>query len=318
MATDDRQELLERELFLRALLAAPAGSSLVKSLTGSMHRVEVPKDGVLYHQGSDDGAIHFIVRGAVELRADGAAPLELAAPAIVGLFDVLLRRPYTRTAHAKTDLVALWLRQEDWFDALEDNFDAARTAIRRSGENIWRMHLEVGESGGFPPPAKPTEPPKRGLNLLERTLALRTVVCFRGATVQALAELAQTAEERFLEPGETLLREGDLVRSIFVVTSGVVRVERADGKLAATFGPGCVVGGASAVQAERAPFTAIGDAPAVLLEIEHPALYDAIEDHVEMIRSILAGTAYERDEIERIKGNRVPGTVMIDGRARGA
>jgi hypothetical protein len=58
------------------------------------------------------------------------------------------------------------------------------------------------------------------------------------------------------------------------------------------------------LSAKQSPFTATTETPAVLLELALPTLFDAAEDHVELIRSLLAGSARERDEAQRAKARR--------------
>jgi CRP-like cAMP-binding protein len=199
---DDQQALLERELFLRALLPSDASRPMLKQLAAQMRAVEVPTGGVLYSEGTEDGTIRFLVRGEVELSGSESETIRMPAPAILGMFDIILRRPHSRTARAVTDISALWLRQQDWFDSLEDNFEAALTAVNRSSETLLRLHLDQAPLGGFVEPQAPSpDDPAPGLNLLDRTLALRAVSFLEGATVHVLSELAQSADEIVCEGG---------------------------------------------------------------------------------------------------------------------
>jgi CRP-like cAMP-binding protein len=157
--------------------------------------------------------------------------------------------------------------------------------------------LSIGD-GSFPKsdPSPPGMPPS-GLNLFERVLSLRAAPLFHNAGVQATLLLAEASKEIDLDPGEKLYAKDEVIDCIHVVAGGAVRVEREEPVLRASFGPGAWVSGGSALGVERAAFDAYADGPAVILAIDREDLFDIMEDHFDLTRSLLAGFNLERERI---------------------
>src|SRR6185436_15573778 len=201
--------------------------------------------------------------------------------------DALVGRPHARTAVAVTDVHALALRQEDWFDVVEENFDMARENMARVSLNLLGLHLDLAPDGGFRPPPPGASASVLGLNLVEKMLLVRSQPVFSSATVQALARVAEGVVERELAPGEELFREGHPALEIAVLASGLVAGRRADVKLAPRFGPGDIVGGCAAVGAPQHFLTVTAEGPAVLLTIGREDLFDIMEDHFDLAKSVM-------------------------------
>ena len=288
---------IERELFLRSISVAQTDRSWEAQLARAMREASYSAGETIYRAGDFTRSIHFVTHGEVELSGVSAPSRRLHAPAVIGVLDVNLRRPFSRTATAITDVRALVLREDDWIEVLEENFEFAYGSVMRGAEALHKIHLTVSPSGGFAeaPAASDEEP--HALNLQERTLALRGVSIFKTAGIQALALLATGATERALAPGERVFARDEPAKALVVVARGTIRIEREDPVLRARFGPGSLVGGSAAISFVTRPYTAEAEGSAVVLELHREDVIDALEDHVEMIHSILAGVASEREQL---------------------
>jgi CRP-like cAMP-binding protein len=140
------------------------------------------------------------------------------------------------------------------------------------------------------------EIPDGELHLLERLLTLEASRPFERAGMQPLLRLARAATERRLAEGETLVREGDAAGHCFVVVSGTVTLERAD--LAAPFGPAALVGAYAGFGQALWPGTVRALGAARVLAIRYDDLYDVMEDHFDLVRSVMAFLALERERLQ--------------------
>jgi CRP-like cAMP-binding protein len=75
----------------------------------------------------------------------------------------------------------------------------------------------------------------------EKATLLSKVEFFQGCTDAQVADIAHLVEDRHLDPGETLCKQGDYESDVFVFVDGEASVS-IDGKRVATIGAGEVVG----------------------------------------------------------------------------
>jgi CRP-like cAMP-binding protein len=298
LAADDRVGSVQRQLFLRSLGGASASPTLLALVSKRIKDRFVPAGEVLFSAGAPSIEIYFVFEGEVELRAEGHEPWVLTAPSVIGAIDALYERPHARTAVAKTDLQVLALSSDEWFDTIEENFEIARDNVMRVAEGLARLELELPPNGGFPEPDDdaPVEP-ALGLNLVERMLLVRKSLAFRSATVQSVARLAQVAEEIELAAGEILHQPGKPAHSFYVVASGTVEITSVEPEVSARFGAGEIVFGAGAVGLRVPGFTSRALAPTVLLAIRREDFFDIMEDHFEVMRSVMKGVSHERERV---------------------
>lgn len=287
----------ERELFLRSIGGAPTQGSAAKQLARAMREISFSAGETIYRAGDFTRMVHFVTHGEVELFAEDGEPWRLAAPAVIGVLDVNMRRPYSRTATALTDVRMLVLGADDWLEALDDNFDFASGVVLRLAADVHRLHLMVSPGGAFQEPPPPSDEEAHALNIQERTLALLPVSCFQFAGIQALAMLAAGAEERTLDRGERLFTIDEPAPSFFVVARGMIRIHREAPVIRAGFGPGSIVGGAAALSFITQQYTAEAETRVVVLEIRREDLIDALEDHMELLHAMFAGLGVERERI---------------------
>lgn len=296
-SSDDASARIERELFLRTFANVGPRAAIAAWLADAMDDAYLDAGATLFRAGDPADYVYFIVRGEVELRDEDGRTWRFGERALLGALDAVLERRLTKTAVARTEVHALVLRAEDWFDQLEDNFEYARTAVLGMAAALHEDRLALGGSAGFPEAGPSPPPPGRPLSLVERMMALRGVSAFKRAGIQALTELAGAAEELRLEPGEVLFRPGSFRDLCFVVARGVVRLERETPRVLARFGAPSLVGGVFAIGPGDEHYTATAETAAVVLKLREEDFFDVMELHFDLTRSVLADLARERDRL---------------------
>jgi CRP/FNR family cyclic AMP-dependent transcriptional regulator len=121
---------------------------------------------------------------------------------------------------------------------------------------------------------------------------LSQVDVFRGLPKEALAGLAKMASARSFPAGSTLMRQGDVSESMFVILDGEVKVQRTDPLLAdplelAELGPGEIVGELAVLDGEPRSATVTARVPTNTLELTAPALAITVLQHPEVSRALL-------------------------------
>ena len=121
---------------------------------------------------------------------------------------------------------------------------------------------------------------------LERVLILKSLDLFSSVPPDALVEVASILEEVECEPGEEILREGQMGTAMFTIIEGRVRV-RAGDRDVAELGPGEVFGELAALdpQPRSASVTAIE--PTQLFKLSSAPLLRLMANYLEVTRGIL-------------------------------
>lgn len=101
----------------------------------------------------------------------------------------------------------------------------------------------------------------------DKATLLKQIDFFKGCTDRQIEDIAKLVEERDLEPGETLCRQGDFESEVFVIVRGEASVH-IDGKERATVGAGEVVGELSMVSGGKRSATLRAIAPMVVLVLD--------------------------------------------------
>jgi CRP-like cAMP-binding protein len=316
---------IARQLFLRTFSAGVPLGNVAAQLSRLMRDEVFPAGATLYRRGEASNRIFFLVKGRVSLSMEGMPPWVFEAGTSVGLLDVLQDRSHKRTATALSDVRALSLAAEDYFDVLEDNFEFTRNSIVKIAAALHALRLSLMPSGGFgaatdaipvsrgrltvEPYSDPLRAafgmggglPVRPLNLVERTIALREVPALRSSSIQALTSMAGLIEERGLKPGEVLFKQGDPAAAIYIVVRGLLELERIDPLIMATFGERTLVGGFASLGSSDHPYTARARDASTVLALDKEDLFDLLELHFELVRSIFAGVAAEREQVLFLK-----------------
>jgi CRP-like cAMP-binding protein len=316
---------IEREVFFRTFIRGPKPPpGFAKQLIDAMQEDFYPAGSIIYQKGARSEFIHYVVRGKVELIAEGMRPFSFGSRSAIGGLDAFQDQPYSRTAVAIEDTVCLRVKIEDYFDIMEDNFEFAKlmlAALYRASEELSRQLTpeQIYPELGAAPPIDLAAGARLGL--VERLILIRSVRVFQRVRLQPLVRLAQLADERRLDPGERLWSEKGSSEAIWIVAAGRVGVTRDEPPFSALFGPGnavatlAVVGGLDAVYSARALDHVLA------LRVPKEDLVDVMEDHSELVRGLLAFAAAERSRLQTLitearRGSSTRGTGLMPAVAK--
>jgi CRP-like cAMP-binding protein len=256
----------------------------------------------LYAPGDTSEHAFVVAEGRVVLET-AKRRLAFGPGAPVGLLDAIRRRPRVGRARAEGDARVLRFRVDDWLELLEDNFTYARNTIITASRIVHELSLAAGAAGAAPPAPAPSgdvmAPPCPGAALddVERALVLRAVPALSRASVQSLMALAGFASDLHAEPGARVFEAGRR-RHLHFVASGLVRVRRlGERPVEADFGPGTLVGGLGALGGHDEQSEARAAEPSALIVVEREDYFDLMEDHFDMVRSVLTALIDERERL---------------------
>ncbi|MEY2934127.1 MAG: hypothetical protein RL033_4876 [Pseudomonadota bacterium] len=284
------RDRVERELFLRAMLGGklPAAREMAEQLRGRT----LEAGEFLYRAGDLANEVYFVVQGTIGLSRPGGPEREFGPGSMLGIFDVEHDRPRVRTARALSKVELLALSAEDRLELLEDSFEQTRAVIRRMAARL----DELGQYGGQPlEPTQTLAPKEEALPLIERVFTLRDTPAFRRASIQALVSLAPAADEVALGAGEVLFQQGEARGVLYVVVAGCLELIRADGALE-RYASATLVGGGAALGDGLLRQSARALTPAVVLRLREEDLYDVMEDHFELARSVMRYLSTEHEQ----------------------
>jgi CRP-like cAMP-binding protein len=307
MADDDRATRVRRELFLRALFPNKPPPAVARQMVQIMRELELNAGDVIYQKGEEANRAYFVCRGEVELAVDGEEPWRFDAGSVVGVLDLNLQRPRSRTARALSDVLLLEVPSDEWLEIFEDNLEFATTVRRGQGAGLHALLQDLSPDGGFAP--RPPLTPEEAIEaevlegtMVERLVALRACRHFETASVQSLVELARRAQVVRVRRGEAVVRPGGGGAWLYVVIAGLVDIERRLAPaVAATFGPGDLLLGAAAHGGALGDYAVTARSDALVMSMRSADIDDVSEDHFDLVRSLLRGGALDREHLLGVK-----------------
>lgn len=298
---------VEQELFIRSFLSVNPTTRVTAQLINAMRDHTLPAGEVIYLQGEPATHIYFIVSGAVELsRAEDSgadAAWVLGDESVVGIIDALQERSYSRTARALRETQLIALEFSDYLDVLEDNFEYARQLLTASAMGSNELLLELGGNHVFattnaPIGIKPSGPYcSKELNTMERLFALKSTPVFERAPVQALASLAHLATCKAFAGGESIFSIEEPTSEIYILVSGTAVLSLPNRRMRAEVAPTRVIGGLASLGYERHQYGAETLSECLMLVLAREDLFDVMEDHLGLLRSLLCQVSVERERI---------------------
>jgi CRP/FNR family transcriptional regulator, cyclic AMP receptor protein len=158
----------------------------------------------------------------------------------------------------------------------------------------------LSASGGRPPSQRQPETRARRTQR-ENVVALAGVPLFADFTKRHLAHLAKEAEELDFEPGTTIVEEGMLGETLFVVLSGKAKVTRGGRKVGEVL-PGDFFGELSALDGGPRTASVIADTPVRVLRLFRHTLMELLRDEPQLMLKLLAGIVRRIRSVERRAG----------------
>ena len=223
--------------------------------------------------------VDFVIEGVARMTTDAGLERDLAAPAVIGLEEVLQGAPYAALIRAAEPVVSIRVRADDFLTMVSDNVLLA--------QSLFTMLLADDASHGFRRFTQPTGMPGHPLvQPVDRALALREHSLFARATPGQLLALVEAAREIPLVAGAMLFESEDPA-AVFQVVDGELSLEGHDApRLVA--GPGAAIGVAETLGGAgfgcRATVTQAGRA----LRIERDDLFAVLTDHVDLMQGVFS------------------------------
>jgi CRP-like cAMP-binding protein len=297
---------VERELFVRRLVATQftgvdAPDSVIIELLGSMRDVAFRKNKTVFDRGRKPDWFYIVRTGAIELRAGDKPPWKFTAGGTIGIIDALIGRPYERDAIALSDTACLAIRTADYFEMLEDHSAFAREVVAFQALRLQQRHLELPEPETrfrMPSDWRLLRPDAKELGLVERLLVLRKVPAFARSTIQPLVNLARRASSIHFAPGDVIFTEDEESETFWAIAAGKVEIRR-DGGPVVVRGPGELIESFAAFGHSRRQYTATAVEPVIMLAIDKDVLFDRMEEHFELTRSVMAYIAAKWEVINQ-------------------
>ncbi len=253
---------VERILYLKSLpLFADAQSAPVTTVASQVTVHVFPAGSLLFRAGEISTQVHFVVDGRVRVERQHA--VERRGPGdMVGLRAALRRDPATASCVAETPARTLALGADELFAVLSEHFEVARALLRalaRRVEHRDRLPAARWRKCGAAAP----------LTLLDKIMLLKHLPLLAGAPVTALARLAADAAEHSWDAGQPLYRAGEPAEAFYLCRRSRLAL------------------GALDVLAQGGyARTLAGNGPARLLRVPGDALFDLLEDHADITRTV--------------------------------
>ncbi len=125
------------------------------------------------------------------------------------------------------------------------------------------------------------------LTIIEKVIFLRDIEAFEEIPTEQLSHIASITEEIELEPGATLIEQGEPAEALYFVIEGKVGLE-IDGRELMQVGENEDIGTWSLLDDEQPNIaTAVTIEPTRLLKIEREEFFEIVADYVEITQGIL-------------------------------
>jgi CRP-like cAMP-binding protein len=316
MGVDPALSIFEKILHLRRRQTSGVSNAVsagqLSVVADEMRDRSFKAGSVLLREGEAPVAAYSLVRGYVRVSRRGHVLGEVGPGAAVGIGGIVSRDALGLGAVATTDVLALELDRETLVDIFEDFFPFLLEAIKDTS----RRHLDFIRKLKQVPEQLPAIHPEPflsdRLDFVERLLFLKTPGGpFERSSVDALAEIAQTARYRSIEPGTTLWSEGERAGNACLIVSGTIvcSSSRYDGPVQFRAERGSAIGALESIAGQPRWHDAVAETHAEVLEHDMDDVIDVFEDNVEMAMDFLAWVS--RDALNLIETTLGPGPELL-------
>ena len=236
---------------------------------------QVPKPGTLPVSTS---ALYLVIEGRLET----ASGIHWGPHEVCGAIEAMSRRRAREDVKAVVPTRTLRLAAADFREILEDNFGLLTTVRRMLARELLKvMPLPVNPPGMVVAEVTSDQP----LGMVERLMVLRKRMPFGKGRIEALAALAQAAEEVRIPAKTQIATDGEMPQATLILLEGEVTIQR--GATSVVVGPGQAIG-ALEVLAEM-PFTTNVTTLTPVRALRCPAgpNYDIFEDHTDLALALV-------------------------------
>lgn len=241
---------------------------------------------------SRSAPLHLVIEGTLA-SASGHA---WGTHEVVGALEAIARRRTHDPITAETKVRTLRLAAADFREILDDNYGLMSSVRRSLAREL------IADLVPATPPARSgsVDIPDSPLGMVDRLIVLRRYMPFSRGRIEALAALAQAAEEIHMPARAAVCTQGEPVTSVSILLDGTVRGVR-DG-VSFVLGPGHAPGALESLADVPYASTMTTLTPIRALRLPNAALYDVLEDHTDLALAMvesLAGALVDRGRIER-------------------
>ncbi len=300
MARDvDTSDDGQRELDVRVGLGLFASEDQLGHLLAISRQVDVPAGHVLFERDTAVVSLFQVMSGEIEMRTPNRANWRVAGAGTAGFVDFMLGRPHARGAVSLTAARLVELDAAQYRDYLEDNFEVCHRIVSQLSADIIADLVANPETHDLltsSAAARPRSYAKLEIPIVDRLMMLSRMTAFRGASMQGLASLAQSAVEARFAPGEVIAAAGSSPTLVSLLVEGEVELELPTGR---RFMRGARDFVAHAEELATTPrlIAVTAATPAIVLQIEREELLDRIEEHFDLAMSMLAFIAGEQEKL---------------------
>ncbi len=238
---------------------------------------------VLYQRGEQPRTVQFLLDGHV--RTTGAAgATEIAAPAPLGVEEVLEGSPMPATITATDRVIGLVLTNDEFLALLSENVELAEGIFRLM---IHTHQLGVGHTlihGTVAPELKARVSAE--LQPVDRMLLLQSSPLLAHATAAQLWRLSAIARPVTLAANTAAIARGGEA-AILIILGGSLRVDTPDGQ-SATATAGDVIGMYETLGGLRFDADVTVLATVTALRLERDSLFELLADHTDLLQGVFS------------------------------
>jgi CRP-like cAMP-binding protein/HEAT repeat protein len=252
-------------------------------LAAAGRQVRCEAGRMLLQEGIVPAAVQFLLDGCASLRKGSAEGRTVAAPAALGLQEVLENSPSFETARTLDPTVCLELTSEEFLTLTSDNAEFVHGLFRMLAEGAFAERNRLLLKGHLPEESAAIA--RRGLKPIEKVLVLQSIPLFSEINAGEMLSLASIAEEIDLQSGAVLFRDAD-APAIHVLLTGRLSLESSPGEPALAAGPGDSVGFFETCAGIQLGCQAKVECEGTALRIDREELFDLLGQRPGLLRQL--------------------------------
>lgn len=290
MRTPETIGPVERALWLRGVPPFSGLRARLLAALAQLMREDIVRAGQPVRPiGRVSRSVRLLMDGRLVVHGEAGTRLELEAPQVIGLTELLGGRELRAGLVAATDATILTIRGVAFIDLLEEEFALVLQLRQALGQAVAAAQAARREWAPEPVGALPASHPDLG-RFVDRMLALHAVPMLRAFGVAVLAALLRDEPASRLEAGATVVAAGEPADRLIVIGEGVVIGTAPDG---ATFraGAGTVLGDNEALTGLPHACGVRCETPVAVIALGRREIWDAAEDHFHVARALLGFAA---------------------------
>jgi CRP-like cAMP-binding protein len=295
---DDASDMVQRELELGGANPFAPSEVQLKQLLAIARNVDFENGAHLFARGAPSSHVYLLISGDVELVADGMPSWRFSGSGAVGVIDMMMNRPYARTAIARGEVRTLEINADDYREYMQESEIGPGILSHLSADVLDAIVGSLDPAQLLRRPADPSATAEPATTtLVDRLLLLSRVPAFSRASVQSLANLAQNARIVRAAAGNTLALAGAHVETLSILLHGEVELIVGHSGIVVARGPVDLVCDVAELSTAPRALTARVRQDALILQIDREELLDRLDEHFELLQSLFAYVAGKRERL---------------------